>query len=199
MISEEHNVVFVHIPKCASSSVRGALGKCGFRTFRSLLPERGEPWKDRMPGQATRMRRHLDPALWERSFKFAVCRNPYDRLVSGWRYGHEQGRVRVPFDYFVRHLETFTEGWVRWHCGIPQLQHIRVDGAIVADHVCRFEQLDHDLDVVRECIGRPDLRLPHLNRSARKPTAAYYTPELQDLVFERFRGDFEYFRYDYAI
>jgi len=150
-------------------------------------------------GAAARMHRHIDPAQWLGSVKFAVCRNPYDRLFSGWAYCRRKGRLAVPFEYFVKHMETFQEFFVDWHCVIPQLQHLMIDGVPVVDHVCRFEQLDSDFDVIRTRLGRPALCLPHLNRSADGQYREHYTPELQDIVFERFAADFEYFGYGYDL
>ena len=101
--------------------------------------------------------------------------------------------------YLVRNMERFRAYWIDWHCVMPQLQHLTIDGVPIVDHVCRFERLNDDLDVIRRRLGRPDLTLPHLNRSSHGPYQEHFTRELQDIAFERFAVDFEYFGYGYDL
>jgi len=199
MISADHQTIFIHVPKCAGVSVRSFLEDCGFSAIRlDDFPEdiRSGFYKR---GAAARLYLRADRALWERSFKFCVCRNPYDRLVSAWSFCREQNKLNVPFDYFVRYMHTFNSFWVVWHCVLPQKQHVMVDDVPVIDMACRYETLERDFDRVRERVGRPGVPLSHRNRSAHKPYQAYYTGELQDRVFERFQVDFEYFGYPYDL
>ena len=199
VISETTETIFIHVPKCAGTSVKSVLRQWGFRLI--LLDVQVDDIHSGFykRGTAARMHRHIDPDQWGRSFKFAVCRNPYDRLFSGWNYAREKVRLAVPFDYFVRHLTTYRGYWIDWHCVMPQLQHLLIDGTFVADHICRFEHLDDDFKVVRQRLGKPDLRLPRLNQSSHGPYQAHFTKELQDITFEMFAADFEYFGYDYDI
>lgn len=199
VISDTHETIFIHVPKCAGTSVKNALRHCGFRlvlTDVQVDDIRSGLYK---LGTAARMHRHIDPGVWRRSVKFAVCRNPYDRLFSGWNFCRERGDLNVPFDYFVRNMGTYRSYWIEWHCIMPQRQHLLIDGTPVADHVCRFEQLEDDFEIIRTRLGRPDLALPHSNQSTRGPYQAHYTKELQDITFERFAVDFEYFGYDYDL
>lgn len=199
MISDTHDALFIHVPKCAGISVKTYLRACGFWLLR--LDEKVEDVRSGFykQGTAARLRRHLDVARWERSFKFCVCRNPYDRLVSGWSFCREKGKLDVPFDYFVWHLGTFDAFWVQWHCVLPQRRHVVVDGEPVVNATCRFESLERDLETVATRLGLPDVRLPHANPSRHKPYREHYTRELQDLVYERFQEDFEFFGYPHAL
>ena len=199
MISEDHSTIFIHIPKCAGVSVRRFLELCGFWQIR--LDEKTEDIRSGFfkQGTAARMQRHADRALWSSSFKFCVCRNPYDRLVSGWSFCRAHNQLNVPFDYFVRHMRTFDSFWVVWHCILPQKQHVLVDDVPVVDMACRFETLETDFERIRERLGRPGVPLPHRNRSTHKPYQEYYVRDLQDIVFERFRVDFDYFGYGYEL
>jgi Sulfotransferase family len=199
VISEKHETIFIHIPKCAGLSVRNVLRQSGFTLIR--LDKKTEDIRSGFykQGTAARMRRYADRDLWDRSFKFCVCRNPYDRLVSGWSFCRQKNQLNVPFDYFVWHMKTFDSFWINWHCSIPQKQHILIDGVPIVDRVCRFETLDRDFDLIRARIGNPAGPLPHQNSSSHKPYREYYTKELQDIVFERFGDDFEFFGYQYDL
>lgn len=199
VISEQAEMYFIHVPKCAGTSVKAALRRCGFQLITLDTQPDDVHSGFYKQGTAARMRRHIEPARWTRSFKFAVCRNPYDRLVSGWHFVRAKANVAVPFDYFVRHLRTYRGYYIDWHCVMPQLQHLLIDGVPAVDHVCRFERLDADLALVRERLGRPDLHLPHLNGTVHDRYQAHFTRELQDIAFAHFAADFAYFGYDYEL
>jgi hypothetical protein len=199
MISEAHRAIFIHIPKCAGISVRTVLSRWGFSPPR--LNEHVEDIRSGFykHGTAERLRRHGDRALWESSFKFCVCRNPYDRLVSGWTFCRANQNLNVDFPYFVRYMRTFDAFSIVWHCLLPQRQHIVIDDIPVVDAVCRFETLDRDFEAIADRLNVTRPTLPHRNRSRHRPYRQYYTKELQDIVFERFKVDFEYFGYDYEL
>jgi hypothetical protein len=199
ILCEKNEAIFIHVPKCAGTSLKQALEHCGFRKILLDLDVEDVRTGFFRLGTAARMQRHLDPDFWRRSVKFAVCRNPYDRLVSAWSFCRAGGQLDAPFDYFVRNMASYRAYWVEWHCTMPQLQHLLIDGVPVADHVLRFERLDEDFEVIRRLLGRPDLRLPYANRSPHAPYQEHYTRELQDLAFEHFAPDFAYFGYDYEL
>jgi hypothetical protein len=68
--------VFIHIPKCAGSSIHRALGV--LHAQRSLPV--GKP-KYHKHAKAATVREVLGPA-WNECFKFAFIRNPWDLMVS---------------------------------------------------------------------------------------------------------------------
>lgn len=199
MILENPAALFIHIPKCAGVSVKTSLSASGFTPFRVGFT--GPDYRQGLykTGTADRLRQRMSTPRWDACFKFCVCRNPYDRLVSGWKFCETRGHLRVPFDYFVWHLKTFEGFPVQWHCVIPQKRHVIIDGASVVDAVCRFEQLEDELLHVRTRLHLPPAPLPRMNTSPHGPYRSYYTRELQDLVYERFREDFEFFGYDYDL
>lgn len=79
----DERVIFVHNPRAAGTSVRRAL--CG------TDPNEDLPWPASEPAGNANNQKHmlarqlkdkLPGDVWENRFKFAVVRNPYDRLVS---------------------------------------------------------------------------------------------------------------------
>jgi hypothetical protein len=199
VISDATATYFIHVPKCAGTSVKAALRTCGFTLTKldTQMDDVRSGFYKR--GTAARMLRHIDPTRWAQGFRFAVCRNPYERLLSGWTFCRQKEKLNVPFDYFVRNMGTYRDYFIEWHCVMTQLQHLVIDGVPAIDYVCRFERLDDDFEVIRKRLGHPDLRLPRLNQSSHAPYREHFTRELQDIAFERFAEDFEYFGYGYDL
>ncbi len=71
-------------------------------------------------------------------------------------------------------------------------------GRLLVDFVGRFERLEADVAAVFAEIGLGEPELPHKNRSKRRGHySAFYTPETEEIVRERFNRDIEYFGYEF--
>lgn len=79
MISHAHKCIFIHVPKCAGTSMEAYL-----REYAGALGYLPEPGLDRIlrrEGLAEMLNRHPD------YFVFAFVRHPFARLASAWRHG----------------------------------------------------------------------------------------------------------------
>lgn len=87
---QQYHAVFIHIPKTAGTSFEFAL----FNTKNRSQHAKASYWRQRIGSQ------------WEKSFKFAIVRHPFHRLVSGytyWKNGALAGQeVDQPFVYHCR-------------------------------------------------------------------------------------------------
>lgn len=226
MISHRYRCIFVHVPKAAGQSIE-----------RFFLELHGLSWANRAP---LLLRRNDDPARgperlahlfapeyvacghigeveFDRYFKFAFVRNPWDRLVSEYLY--QGGRRIGSFRQFVLeaaqpldpHLDAFR------HLA-PQVRYLYDrTGRLRVDFVGRFERLQDDFARVCDRLGIPDPSLPHVNaappergrrwamprliaRSAarRDRYVRYYDRRLRDLVAERYAEDIEAFGYAFG-
>ena len=94
MISHPHKFVFIHIPKTGGSSIETLfLGK----PQRRWAPEINHYFQH---ATAAELRNRLmNRDNFDRYFKFAFVRNPWDRIVSEmkWRYGRtfESGKITI--------------------------------------------------------------------------------------------------------
>ena len=142
--------------------------KTGTRTILALLREQiaffdiEQGFKKPMP--------HL---RYHDHFKFTFVRNPYARLISGWKdkvvLGGSGGGIHKPellerfqdFDVFV--------DWLVEHDPADLNPHFRPQSLLVPDEVDfvgRTETLNQDLKLVLKHIGLPvDLSIPHHNKS----------------------------------
>lgn len=134
-------------------------------------------------------------------FKFAVVRNPFDRLVS--QYCHTRDRVdlraflRMPKDAsFDEYLERIrARRHVQWE---PQCSFLfDEDGTLLVDFVGRFERLAEDAAEIFARLGLDGAALPHANRSQRSPYRDYYRDDLRRQVEEMYGEDLARLDYEF--
>lgn len=167
--------IFVHIPKCAGISVG-----------RTLF---GEYEGNHLPIPAYQM--IFDQQDFDEYFKFSFVRNPWDRLVSAYRFMKHGAEAATAVGLVApdasRHAETkrsvrsevsqfddfehFVTSWVRPE-NIRLHEHFRgqhrfvcsPNGKLQLDFVGRFETLDQDVQSVAERLGVAT-ELVHHNRT----------------------------------
>ena len=159
---------------------------------RDLLRDRVIVRKDRPSVWQARFDR-LDETYLDRIFKFTIVRNPFDRVVSaffylrkkcrGWEFNEfvvdVLGRQGVAFD---PHFDEQSDG-------------LFLDGALLVDHVGRFESLQDSWRAIAARIDAP-ATLPHQGRSERAASyAGYYGDEARRVVERLYRDDLANFGY----
>lgn len=184
---DRQRCIFVHIPKCGGVSVcRSLFGDYGaghypIRVFQEVF----------------------EPPLFDSYFKFAFVRNPWDRLLSAYRFLRRGGFNETDRRWARRHLSPyrafgeFVRGWVTpdnvasWIHFKPQVEFLSLaNGQSGVDFVGRYEQLDADFRRVCERLGVKN-RLLHLNshgHSGQDYRAAYDT-ETRAIVADVYRED----------
>lgn len=189
-------IVFVHVPKAAGTSINEAL----YGRFM------GHP-------RAAEIRRWA-PAAVNALPSFSVTRNPWDRLVSAWRFARAGAGVgetyragmKRPEQYRVPEFDTFERFVKEWL--VPR-DVTRIDGVfqpqwlflcdrernLLVDHVGRVEDLAPTLAFIRENTGRA-VDLAQANRSGEAVDfRAFYTPELTKLIGNIYAADIDLFGY----
>lgn len=196
VISDRNRCIFVHIQKTGGASIETL-----------LLAADPDAAANRHHGRRHLFARAIRPIAgderWDRYFKFAFVRNPWDRLVS-WYHMCIQASSPNAFSRHVReHAPTFDAFVTRMTSGIAerttwnQLDYvIDESGAPMVDFVGRYETL-HD-DVARVCarIGVA-CDLPHMNRSHHLHYRDYYSAATRRVVAERFARDIARFGYEF--
>ena len=191
--------IFIHIPKAAGTSISEALyGRFVGHVRATDIARWGSPSVKLLP-------------------RFAITRNPWDRLVSAYRFvtrgggvgGAYAGQVWRAGQYRVPELETFERFVIEWLAPRdlrtldvafqPQSLFVCDDqGEVIVDRIGRYEELAESATSLDELI--PGLAsIPNSNRSgARIDYRGFYTPELVDLVGAIYRTDVERFGYDFS-
>jgi len=193
MISHKHKFIFIHQRKCGGTSIETALSKyttniTGFQDG-VLSPEfiRGD------------LSKYTDYLI------FAVSRNPWDRVASGWRYLQKTFPTHIKRT-FVKNLslkETLLNlpqsGHDYRHITRNQID-ILIDksGKSILTEYIRFENLQEDFNIICDKIGIPQQQLPHKNKSKHKHYTEYYDDEAREIAAQQFAKDIEYFGYEFG-
>jgi hypothetical protein len=225
MICRKYQCLFVHIPKVAGQSVEqffmNRLGLDWDADRNEVLLGDNE---DRTRG--TQKLAHLSASEYvddgfisqdeyDRLFKFSFVRDPFQRLVSEYRY-RNYFHHRSFRDFVLNKLPQ--PGWDdKYRHVMPQYEmlHDR-EGRLLVDFVGRFESLQNDFDRVCDKLGIEDSALPHRNPSNKKSRnlkrrarnflfrngegnkksyREFYDEETLDAVSRYYRKDIETFGY----
>jgi hypothetical protein len=155
--------IFIHIPKTAGTSMLQAIGA---------------PVLGRLHVDYTHYMQS-DPKRFASYYKFAVVRDPVDRVYSCYKYltlgGNQSDEDKKltelinsscgDFDGFVQDFMT-TSVLSNWNMLRPQTSFIcsRV-GELMVDYILRYESLDSDYQRLREHLPMLPIQLPQVNVS----------------------------------
>lgn len=172
MILPQHKAVFVHIPKTAGQSIEdyflNLMGRQRASDNHDLLlglnPQTAGPKRlAHLTAQEFTDLGYLSAQDWTDHFSFAFVRNPWDRIVSFYRF---RGFSSVTsFSRFVEsYLPTYYENQ-QWFFR-PQTDFIYTDKeTLLCDFVGRMEQLEEDFNKVLTALKLPIGQLEHKNVS----------------------------------
>lgn len=205
IISFRNKFIFAAIPKTGTHAVRQALrAHLGPEDIEQvgLFVQKKFPMPELAALQhghlsLAQVRPYLPPEQFDRFFKFAFVRNPFDRFIS---YCAFMTRVRGE-------LETRPHQVMRHYIDNPQWQHVLfqpqysfVTGAesnLLSDYVGRVEEMQRSYDEIAARIGIPGTQLEKVNATKRRDYRSYYTPELVDGVARLYARDLELFGYEF--
>lgn len=191
-------ILFIHIPKAAGTSINQAL-------YGQAM---GHVWARDVERWGSRALKALP--------SFAVTRNPWDRLVSAYRYGERLHSVDWQADPLIPKVlrgqvpryasfGEFVTDWLQQRevtklNAIFQPQSTFVcdrDGNRLVDHVGRVEDLGPTFEFIREHIGS-GLQIERSNRSgAPVDYRRFYTPGLAEIVGRIYAQDVNRFGYSF--
>jgi hypothetical protein len=206
LISDRHRCIFVHIPKCAGSSIEAVIWP-GRRTEADLWMGFVDEHHNRHQTGglqhllASQIALEVGRARFDDYFKFSFVRNPFDRLVSQYTYMAKRPDLRAFVDLpedasFSEYLDRIARReHVQW---LPQHRFVLDDeGKPLVDFIGRFETFDDDAREVLRRIGIRSKTIPHRNRTERRPYREYYSEADRAHVEDVYAVDLERFGYEF--
>ena len=215
IVSHQNRFIFLRTFKTAGTSIEIALSKhCGpediltrllepgDEELRASLGHRGPQNHLRQSDHRTRefsphmvanaAQQHF-PDVWNRYFKFAVVRNPWEVCASAFAMRQAQGKgVGREFSELVR-----SPGFAAWAQRWRNI--FTIDGRIAVDEIVRYEDLADSLEKIRLRIGLPEpLALPRAKSGYRKGHYREMVNERDaEVIAKLFAPEIEMFGYKY--
>lgn len=215
MISHEHKVIFIHIPKCAGTSIN-----------EFIHPNlQNEFWKDDyrykcLFGWCPKLNIHLQHATpkqllennlitsdqWNSYFKFAFVRNSWDRAVSDYFWLKNDKKIDDNFSNYIQKTglfkEVLTDKTQRTYRGdhlTPQYDYVTINDAPCLDFVGDFSNLHKRMKYVAKKIGINKPFREHKNKGVQNKNhySKFLTKKDRDLITERYQKDIDYFNFTY--
>lgn len=196
--NEDHQAIFVHIPKTAGTSVLSALGVPA--VFDTHAPSRAYA--------------KAYPALYAGAFKFAFVRNPWDRFASSFHFMKSGTEWKMQQDWARRTIgeSDFAEFTYRLRNPLfrakvmserffwPQTLWLGSGGIIDGvDEIFRFEDIDN---ATRQLCARfnivPPKTTPHFRKANRPDFRELYDSAMIDIVGKLYRRDVQALGYQFA-
>ncbi len=211
---------WLHLKKCGGMSFRKTFSPPYVETDRTRPPRPFEEvpraeWNDCVNNYRQELgeydyRRMLfardrlyTPAEFGAMYKFAFSRNPYDRILSAWRFLYRKRwyhPLRYSFARFLRALpgiwETKSDRHVATHTARIWPDVSDEAGRLLLDDLFRLEEIDRATPILNERLGTNVDGLAHTNRmGAATDYRAHYTTETRRLVEQLYADDLERLEY----
>lgn len=191
----EYKTVYFFIPKVASSSLK--------KLCASLLGINQETGFHKMDFPSVRRSSLLNN---DQYFKFALVRNPYDRLVSCYiqkvKNENNFGKLKIwankSFEEFIRIVCALPDKEMNRHFKPQHTFLTDAKGKLLVDYIGKLENIKEDFKIISEKAGFPkDMKLPYRLRTNHNHYSTYYTEETKKLVTDRYKKDLEMFNYSF--
>ena len=195
MISHKLKFIFIHIPKTSGNSLILYLKDFIDDEVINITNLLGEKQGIRiLCGKTRKNIKHVNITYYKNTygekindyFKFTIVRNPYDRMLSFYFFSkgkNNQVFNRNEFINFIKKNNSF--------------QHKYIDNTF---HIIHFENLINELkniECFKEIVDFNNYPTLNASSNSKRNYNEIYDKELKDLIFNKYKKDFELFGYEY--
>lgn len=180
-ISFKNNLLFVHIPKTAGTSIRYAM---------SEIDEDVDKWH--VHNRLSSYKNILSEEAYNKMFKFTFVRNPWDRTIALYLWMRSKvffnanptfcTKIRKQsFVQFIKNMDN-TLDW------------ISINRRVKLDFIGRFEHFNESMDDLCSKSGVM-LEKFKLNTNSHEHYSYYYNEETKAMIERKFQKEIEMFDY----
>jgi hypothetical protein len=195
MISHDKKFIIICPPKTASTSVVVSLLK--YASINKVIRENYKNFEFTdefaVASKHTPISAMMDKSPFKNYLKIGMVRNPFDRIVSRWKWH----RAKNTFSDFITYSKRNPMP-MKFDPLSNQLNYFTFNNEIKIDRFIRYESLQSDFNQVCEEIGIAPIKLDHLNKTRRKDYTVYYNEKLKDMLSEIFHPDIDFFNYKFG-
>ncbi len=208
MISHKHKCIFLHIPKCAGTTVNQLISDN--KNFNYL-----EPDYEYLYGWCPERKLFMQHAtieelietdlisneIWNSYNKFTIIRNPWERLISSYNWIKSNLSIKGNLNDFIELRNEFSK--------IKNLDpktyrkdHLKAQSEFIfyknysLNNIYRFEDL-HKIDF-KKILNRDYIEIYHLKKSKkRKHYSNYYSKKQEDIIGKLYINDIKSFNFQF--
>ena len=136
----------------------------------------------------------IDKEIFSNYLKFAVVRNPWDRMISRFFYSK---KVNIKFQNYD--FEEFLKYDFENNMSVIDQYKYCTDkkNNFCLDEVIKFENLNNDFNKISSLLFNKKDMLNHLNKSDHKQYREYYNDFTKDKIYHYCKKDIEFFEYEF--
>jgi len=213
MINHKYKIIFIHIPKCAGTSISNLLFETKYLKWKEpnydihygWCPKRKIHMQHATPNQLLELGL-MDESTWNNYMKFTVVRNPWGRAESGYRWIRRTRKIRDSFENYItksgKYKAILTDNSNKRYRGDhlnKQMDYLNVKGINKIDRVLRFEYIQNEMNILLKDLGLSHLLLPVAQKGKKKKKhySHFYDEYKKALVDKYFSDDIEHLGYEF--
>lgn len=225
MISHQYKCIFIHIPKCAGTSIEKALGHLdeykgrGGQDHRSMGQIEEDFTTTGLTGLKKSVRRILPIGRFKKRpsrnpkndfqvtreqydeyYKFTIIRNPWARAYSWYK---NMVRDEMHHQKYGVTADLSFRDFLRDHAGKgllkPQTWWLKsLDGSIKLDQIGRFETLRQDFHIACDAMKIPRIELPHILKGTDEDYMEHYDDESIEIIASTYKEEIGLFNFTFS-
>jgi len=205
-ISHQYRTIFIHIPKTAGTPVEYALGMHGTKHSVGVKPYLKQKYdKKNLFGRglqhltAVELRKKVGWKIFNEYYKFAIIRNPYERLVSnfawiGGKWTRQEYLTKKEFKQRILEIDRINY-MKRKHLAPQYLFLFDENNTLLVDDIIRYESFSEGIKKIENKINI-DMALERRMTSYHYDYVSYYDSESIEIVNELYDLDFKLLKYE---
>lgn len=215
MISHKHKCIFIHISKCAGSSIENSFG-IDIKDNSEKNNQNLYGWNQRHQlflNHATPQQLFdiglLNEELWNNYYKFIIVRNPWDRALSDYIWLSQEQNIFDTFKNFLNRRGKFEKiltvkngNFYRGDHLNKQIDYFFLKGEkIKYNKILRFENLETELPELAKDLNLLPLffdKKVNVTDKKLKHYSAFYNSYRKKLVAEKYSADIKFLGYDFT-
>ncbi len=216
MISHKHKCIFIHIPKCAGSSVEKAFSLYNPTNTANYEAVIGWCYKNKLLMQHATPQQLLDYNListkqWNSYYKFVIYRNSWDKALSDYMYLNQTSNLLGRFDSYLEGKKEYYHKLNLINCGNPLYEgsHLlkQVDYFVLNNEYINYD-LSFDFKNISEGFEKVilDLKLDsnffkeYVNESQYKIRhySLFFNLRREKMIREKYNEDIDFFKFKFV-